>query len=126
MLSYPLNIPLCQHIKDDGKQCGSPALRRQKFCYHHQQSREKRLVINTNIRRERWKITLPTLEDANSIQLGLVQVMRLLVRQQIDHPTATLLIAALQTASVNLKRTSFEPDPAQVVIDRECIERRLT
>jgi hypothetical protein len=27
-------------------------------------------------------------------------------------------VYALQTASVNLKRTSFEPDPAQVVIDR--------
>ena len=123
MPSYPLSIPLCQHIKDDGKRCGSPALRRQKFCYYHQQSRQKRLVINTNIRRERWKITLPTLEDANSIQLGLVQVMRMLVRQQIDHPTATLLIALLQTASVNLRRTSLDPDPPQVVIDRECSKR---
>jgi hypothetical protein len=126
MPSYPLSIPLCQHIKDDGKQCGSPALRRQKFCYHHQQTRQKRLEINANIRRERWKLTLPTLEDANSIQLGLVQVMRMLVRQQIDHRKATLLLAVLQTASVNLKRTSFEPDPAQMVIDRKCVERRLT
>jgi hypothetical protein len=117
MPSYPVNIALCQHIKDDGAQCGSPALRRQKFCYHHTQSRQKRLEINANIRHERWNVTLSTLEDANSIQLGLVQVMRLLVTQQIDHRTAALMVYALQTASVNLKRTSFEPDPAQVVID---------
>ncbi len=30
----------------------------------------------------------------------------------------------MQTASANLKRTSFEPDPTTVVIDRECVERR--
>ena len=68
------------------------------------------MEINTNIQRERWKITLPILEDANSIQLGLVQVMRLLVTGQIDHPTGTLMVHALQIASTNLKQTSFEPD----------------
>ncbi len=81
--------------------------------------------MNTNIRRERWKITLPTLEDANSIQLGLVRVMELLARQQIDHRTGTLLLYALQTASANLNRTSFAPDAAQVVIDPECLEQTL-
>jgi hypothetical protein len=107
---YSQTIACCQHIKDDGRRCASPALRRQKFCYFHKQWRQKRLVINANIQRERWKITLPTLEDANSIQLGLVQVMRLLATGQIDHPTGTLMLHALQMASTNLKQTSFEPD----------------
>jgi hypothetical protein len=107
---YPKSIACCQHIKDDGVQCASPALRRQKFCYFHKQWRQKRLVINTHIQRERWKITLPILEDANSVQLGLVQVMRLLVTGQIDHRTATLMVHTLQIASTNLKHTSFEPD----------------
>jgi hypothetical protein len=31
---------------------------------------------------------------------------------------------ALQTASANLRMTSFEPEPTRVVIDRECVERR--
>jgi hypothetical protein len=115
MPSYPVNIALCQHIKDDGAQCASPALRRQKFCYFHKQSRQKRLKINVNIQRERWNVTLPMLEDENSIQLALVQVMRLLVRRQIDHRTGGLMVYALRTASENLKRTSFEPEPTQVV-----------
>jgi hypothetical protein len=42
------------------------------------------LEINSNIQRERWKLTLPVLEDADSIQIGLVEVMRLIVTQQID------------------------------------------
>ena len=70
-------------------------------------------------------MTLPVLEDADSIQMGLVEVMRLLVTQQIDHKTAGLLLYALQTASANLKRTSFEPElPTRVVIDRGCVGRR--
>jgi hypothetical protein len=48
---------------------------------------------------ERGTITLPTLEDANSIQVGLAEVMRLLVTNQIDHRTAALMLYALQTAS---------------------------
>jgi hypothetical protein len=36
--------------------------------------------------------------------------MRLLATGQIDHPTGTLMLHALQMASTNLKQTSFEPD----------------
>jgi hypothetical protein len=121
---YPESIARCQQIKVNGTQCSSPALRGQKFCYFHKQYREKRLQINANLQRERWNITLPMLEDANSIQMGLVQVMRLLVTQQIDHRTAGLMLYALQTASANLKYTSFEPEPTRVVIDQECVRRR--
>jgi hypothetical protein len=70
-------------------------------------------------------ITLPTLEDANSIQVGLAEVMRFVVTRQIDHRTAALLLHALRTASINLKHTSFEPEQStHVVIDPESVERR--
>jgi len=125
MSLYLESIARCQHLKVNGTRCGSPALHRQKFCYFHKQWRQKRLVINSNIQRERWKVTLPVLEDADSIQMGLVEVMRLIVTQQIDHKAAGLLLYALQTASANLKRTSFEPEmPTRVVIDRGCVGRR--
>src|ERR1035437_7919623 len=67
---------------------------------------------------------LPTLEDANSIQLGLAGVIRQLVNREINPKMAALLLYALQTASANLKYTSFEPEPTRVVIDRECVARR--
>ena len=124
MSLYPASIRRCQHIKVNGTQCGSPALRDEKCCYFHMRWRRKSMDINMNFN-ERGTITLPTLEDANSIQVGLAEVMRLLVTNQIDHRTAALLLHALRTASVNVKRTSFEPElPTQVVIDRECVERR--
>jgi len=45
--------------------------------------------------------------------------------QEVDHKTAALLLYALQTASMNLKRTSLEPQlPTQVVIDRASVANR--
>ena len=123
MPSYPLSIRRCQHIKVNGTQCGSPALRDEKYCHFHVQWNRKNRDINMNSH-ERGTITLPTLEDANSVQVGLAEVMRLLVTNQIDHRTAALLLHALRTASANLKHTSFEPEPTQVVIDQECVARR--
>jgi hypothetical protein len=74
--------------------------------------------------RKREIAGLPILEDANSIQVGLAEVMFQLVTQEIDHRTAALMLHALQTASANLRMTSFEPEPTRVVIDRESVERR--
>lgn len=127
MSSYPASIRRCQHIKANGTQCGSPALRDDKCCFFHMKWRQRSSNINPNSNENSNKsvpITLPTLEDANSIQVGLAEVMRLLVTNQIEHRTASLLLYALQTASANLKMTTFEPKPTQVVIDQECVERR--
>jgi hypothetical protein len=123
MPSYPLEIRRCHHIKVNGTQCGSPALRQEQYCYFHMRWHASRMSVLLK-ERENWIAGLPTLEDANSIQVGLAEVMRLLVTKEIDHRTGALLLYAMQTASVNMKRTSFEPDPTLVVIDRECVNER--
>jgi hypothetical protein len=138
MSSYPLNIRRCQYIKVNGTQCGSPALREDKHCYFHMGWVLKNREINMQLGEHGTvtlptmtsptttfpTLTLPTLEDANSVQMGLAEIMRVLVTKQIDHRTAALLLYALQTASSNLKRISFEPEPTHVVIDRDSVERR--
>jgi hypothetical protein len=121
MASYPSSIPRCQHIKINGTQCGSPALKRSKFCFFHKKWRDTHIAINAR-RARRAAIDLPVLEDANSIQIALMQVMRLIASGQLDSKTAGLLLYALQTASSNLGRTSFEPRPRQVVIDPRAID----
>jgi hypothetical protein len=123
MSSYPLTIRRCEHLKVNGTQCGSPALRNQPYCYFHaichRQGKDALMHLE-----EMETAMLPTLEDANSVQLGLAGVIRQLVHRDIDHKTAALLLYALQTASANLKWTSFEPEPTLVVIDRECVKER--
>jgi len=123
----------CQHIKVNGTQCGCPALRRNKLCYFHKRHHDERLELQFNRLKQdqlnlaRFKagldplrpatLQLPVLEDANSIQVSLMQIMRLLLASQIDPKTAGLLLYALQTASVNLQRTNFEPQRHTVVLD---------
>ena len=115
---YPETIARCQHIKVNGVQCGSPALNHRRLCFFHHKSQQRRTLINANrARRSRVAFELPLLEDANSIQVALMQVMNLLLTHQIEHKTASLLLYALQTASTNLRHTQFEPARENVVID---------
>lgn len=108
----------CQHLKINGTQCGSPALRRQRFCFFHKRFQDERIKLSTHARsRAAATFLLPVLEDANSIQIALMQVMRLLVSQQMDPKTARLLLYALRTASTNLRETNFKPFRHEVILD---------
>ncbi len=117
----------CQHLKVNGTQCGSPALRHNRFCYFHKLHHEERIELNLdrlkNARRRRATIDLPVLEDANSIQVSLMQIMRLIIAGQIDGKTAGLLLYALQTASANLPRTTFAPCLHDVVLDPKTVNQ---
>lgn len=120
----------CQHLKVNGTQCGSPALRRNRFCYFHKLHQEQRITLSTDrLRNDRARrsrnltITLPVLEDANSIQVTLMQVMRLIIAGQIDGKQAGLVLYALQTASSNLARTSFEPYRHDIVLDPKAVNQ---
>jgi len=115
MYGYP---DRCQHIKVNGTQCGSPALRRNRFCFFHKRFQDERINLSTD-RRRRGAATfiLPVLEDANSIQMAIMQIMRLILTGQIEHKTASLLLYALQTASTNLRSTKFEPRMHQVILN---------
>ena len=120
MPSYPNR---CQHIKVNGTQCGSPALRRNRLCYFHKRHHDERIELNADrqknarARRRTIAIDLPVLEDANSIQVSLMQITRLLIAGDIDAKTAGLILYALQTASSNLHRTRFEPLVHDVILD---------
>src|SRR5450631_164481 len=116
---YGNHVPRCQHIKTNGTQCGCPALRRKRFCYFHSRWRTTRLDLNpSGAQPAPAAIELPVLEDANSIQVALMQVMRLILSRQLDHKTGGLLLYGLQTASSNLRHVDFEPRrKTNIVID---------
>ena len=100
------NIPRCHHIRANGVQCGSPSLKGKRLCYFH-----------ARVRRTRASKELPLLEDANAIQLALMQTMRAILDKSVDHKSAGLLLYALQTAAINSRRVDFEPLAFDVVRD---------
>ncbi len=115
------NVPRCQHVKVNGTQCGSPALRRRRRCYFHDCVQRQRSKIAADTTAQ-YRFDLPLLEDANSVQMALMKVMQMLGSGRMDHRTAGLMLYALQTASVNLRNTNFEARKVtDIVIDRDTV-----
>ena len=110
--------PRCRHVKVNGTQCGSPAVRSKSFCYYHQQHRPILAECYSDGEYSTGEILLPVFEDAHSVQSVIRKVVQMLLQKRIERKTASLLLYALQIASSNLKRMELEkPQPEQVVID---------
>src|SRR5450755_1679098 len=92
---YPAIIARCQHIKVNGTQCGCPALRDRRLCFFHHKLQEATNAGNARAQRRRDGeppvFLIPILEDANSVQVALMEVMRMLLDAEIEHKTAALL-----------------------------------
>src|SRR5947208_14311478 len=71
------------------------------------------------------EFVLPVLEDADSIQITLGQIMRMIVCRQVDAKSAGLLLYGLQIASANLRRTRFEPYHKDVTVDLFRVPERI-
>jgi hypothetical protein len=107
---YSPNVPRCQHIKVNGTQCGSPAVRCNRFCFFHKRWHENHITIaEASSRQVRPCLDVPVLEDANSIQVALMQLIQLLLSGQLDHKAAGLALYGLQISSYNIRNTRLEP-----------------
>jgi hypothetical protein len=91
------------------------------LCFFHRRALEQKARIAAD-HFAQSPFDVPVLEDANSIQVALMQVMQMLAMRRIEHKTASLLLYALQTATSNVRNTKFEPrDVTDVVIDRDTV-----
>src|SRR3989442_666169 len=122
---YECRVPRCQHIKTNGTQCGSPALRNGEYCYFHRRWRMTTVDLSHSAHHVTSEFVLPVLEDADSIQITLGQIMRMIVCRQVDTKSAGLLFYALQIASANLRRTRFEPYHRNVTVDLFRVPERV-
>jgi len=122
---YEYHVPRCQHIKTNGTQCGSPALRNGEYCYFHRRWRMTTVDLSHSAHHVTTEFVLPVLEDADSIQITLGQIMRMIVCRQVDTKSAGLLLYGLQIASANLRRTGFEPYHRDVTVDLFRVPERI-
>ncbi len=96
--------PTCRHIKEDGRLCQSPAMRREHYCYYHAGHRARRMKLaQARSRGERVWLDLPPLEDMQAVQTALSQVIEAIAARVIDRRDARLLLTALRLASNNFK-----------------------
>jgi hypothetical protein len=96
------NARACTHIKVNGHRCGSPSLRGEVFCYFHQ-----RMIRGVRIPPKSRIHPMAMLEDQESIQASLMEIINALVRNQIDVARARLVLRALAIAARHANRAHF-------------------
>ncbi len=100
--------PRCRFIKADGEQCGSPALRRKRFCYFHSKTAEdrkrKKPRSDASPAAARSVLEMPVLEDDLAIQMAVSNICRQLANETIDPKRAATLLYGMQVAAVAVRR----------------------
>ena len=88
----------CHHYQaPSGQRCGSPAMKSQYYCYHHQVNHNKknhRILIDPEI----TCMEIPPIEDRASIFIALAAVVHRLAENTIDTSRAGQMIYGLQVA----------------------------
>jgi len=108
------NIPQCTHLRLCGRRCGSPAITGEHFCYWH-----LKVKAATKAHIDSAITTILLLEDADSVQAALMQVIDMLLKDQVTLPKARIILRAIEIASHNVKELSA------VRIDAELEKTRL-
>ena len=104
------NSKTCTHIKISGVRCGSPSLRGERFCYYHQRMhRGVRTPPQSRLH------PIACIEDKESIQAALAEVINALLRNTIDLKRATLILRALHIAVKNDARASVRVSEREMV-----------
>jgi hypothetical protein len=111
-----MELRTCDHLKEDGFYCKSPALRGRDYCCFHLKLRGRRL----NMARARalaadQPLDLPFPEDMHSVQVTLFEVVNALVNKRIDTKTAGIVLYAMQQASINLNNRHESQNMCQSV-----------
>jgi len=104
------NVRACQHIKVTGVPCGGPPMRGEQFCYFHQRMlRGVKTPPNVRIH------PIAMIEDEESIQASLMEIINALARNHIDLRRADLMLKALWIAVRNSRRAKFNISNREMV-----------
>jgi hypothetical protein len=109
-MSLNQNTRVCTHIKVNGVRCGSPSLRGEVFCYFHQ-----RMIRGVATPPKSRLHPIAQIEDQESIQSSLMEIINALVRNTIDFKRAQLILRALQVAVRNSSRVNYSVHARQMV-----------
>lgn len=88
----------CQHRYLNGDRCGAPRVRGQKLCHMHERLEEAKT--------EMLELDLGTMEDADSILVGIKKLQRAIIEGKLNHRQVGQLAYTIQLAAWNVKRTS--------------------
>jgi hypothetical protein len=107
-MSIPLpkrpKVRNCTHIKATGQRCGSPAMRREFFCYFH-----TRVIKGVQHRVDMQLSSMALIEDSSAIQFSIMLVIDGLLKGTLEPLRARLILQGLRLAARNERYTRFNP-----------------
>jgi hypothetical protein len=107
-------VARCQHVKADGIQCNTPAIKHARYCYYHTQAERTR-------RAPYQPLSFPPLDNYAAIQLAITDILNRLARGHLDHHEARLMLRGCHHAITALdkreKQAAAAPSTALVITD---------
>jgi len=99
--------PRCQHVRLNGKPCGSPAVGGQQYCHFHGTAKASGLEF-------------PVIEDGRSFQVAVMRLCQQIANGSIEPANAKVMLQALSLALENIRNSTSlgeqrEDYPRQVV-----------
>ena len=80
-----MSYATCDHLKEDGVYCQSPALLGHNFCYFHLNIRARRVqMVRARSRGDSCRFQLPVLDNMHAVLLSLQQVADALADDRIE------------------------------------------
>ena len=109
----------CDHLKEDGVYCSSPALRNQRYCYFHLNARARRVqAAQARLHGDPHRFQLPLLDNMHAVQAGIQQVADALADDCINNRRAGLPLYSLQQAAASLKTTpAWQGQRPEIALD---------
>jgi hypothetical protein len=86
-------VAICEHIKDDGHRCGTPAIRGRHFCYFHSRAHQPAARIGDRY----YRSSLP--ETVESLQIAVAEVLQALGRDDIAPKKAGSMLYGIHIAT---------------------------
>ena len=93
-----LPYKVCEHVKDNGVRCGSPALAGERLCHFHLR------VYDVQTSPADPSYDLPILETEQSVQVALQQMMRALLTGKLSERKAAVMLAGIKAASALIRQ----------------------
>ncbi|HKR32183.1 MAG TPA: hypothetical protein VJT08_17005 [Terriglobales bacterium] len=100
LLKKANRAPRCAQLKSDGQPCRAPAVGSRWFCVFHTRA------VDTELNKEKMRIGV--LENRESVQIAVKQIMEHIIDRKVDARDAALLFRGVQIAGSTLKAEKDE------------------
>ena len=106
-------VRICEHIKDDGIRCGTPAVNGRHFCYYHCRAHHPGARISTRAYRS------PIPDSVASLQIAIAHTLQALTSGDIPPKQANSIFYGIHLATklLRLSKPLTETEQQQVVTE---------